>query len=439
MIKKILLTCEDYYPVGGGIQQYIRGLAYYLTSQGVQVDILTQSYPEQQARTETPEATVYYSSLLTGSMGDPFTVMKRYNEIAAFIKDGGYDLVFSNNHNSLAVIKACKRVGVPVMYGCHGVGLMDPFRRRFLMADDEISWGFPGIRTSIRWIFKDRGSWWKKMIAALVFFSPLAISRKNYWLYKRSLTILNSADGRYGNSSLTATLFKNKANTFGFPLAINARHPNIAQYYYPHGNKDFLDTFGLEHKKYILCPGRMSRIKGQEYAVRAIKKINDQDIPLVLAGTADLFETKSNDIGSYGRHLKTLVDDLGLGQRVVFTGLLDFEHMRALYSSALVTMVPSVWLETFGYITLESMACGTPVIVTRNCGSAECVDRSTGIVVERKNAEQLADAFNTYRQHFLTMGERARKKSMQLYDWDVLGPRYLNMFCEVYKKYHENK
>ena len=72
------------------------------------------------------------------SMKEPFKVIERANKIAKFICNLNVDLVYANNHNSLAVITACQQVKIPVVYGCHGVGLLFPLKIRFLRPDDSL-------------------------------------------------------------------------------------------------------------------------------------------------------------------------------------------------------------------------------------------------------------------------------------------------------------
>jgi glycosyltransferase involved in cell wall biosynthesis len=59
--------------------------------------------------------------------------------------------------------------------------------------------------------------------------------------------------------------------------------------------------------------------------------------------------------------LRRLAADLGVLERVVFTGFVDEPGLRALYSAARVCVCPSMY-EGFGFTVLEAMACGTPVV-----------------------------------------------------------------------------
>jgi D-inositol-3-phosphate glycosyltransferase len=90
--------------------------------------------------------------------------------------------------------------------------------------------------------------------------------------------------------------------------------------------------------------------------------------------------------------LLALRDELGLGDRVQFVGAIDQRQLRAYYSAADVTVVPS-WYESFGLVALESMACGTPVVASRVGGLATTVrDGETGHLVAWRDPKLFADA-----------------------------------------------
>lgn len=435
MSKKILITAEGYYPSPGGIQQFILGLSEFLSAQGYEIFVYTKADEDHGlvGMYVRPEARVMRSTFMSGSMEKPFSVLKHVSSFAAFISEHNIDVVFANNHNSLAWIQAAHRAKVPVIYGCHGVGLMDPFKRRFLLPSDEIIWGFPSIKDVFFYLKELYATRVALISRSILFFAPFVSNDriKNYWRYKKAMRILDSADARYANSSLTASLFNNKNNTFGFPLPINASNSKFSHHYFPKINEQILGKFGLTHKEYILCPGRINVIKGQWYALESLKNIKNTSLKLVFAGGRYLEKNKKYSLSAYEKKLHTYITEHHLEDRVIFTGHLDFEDMQSLYSSALVTVIPSIWLETFGYVTLESFACATPAIVTNNCGSALCVTDETGCVVMRKDAEALADQINTYEHDFIGMGLAARKEVLEKYDWKVLGKKFVSLFEEI--------
>ncbi|MBI2868953.1 MAG: glycosyltransferase family 4 protein [Chloroflexi bacterium] len=420
-LSRVLIAAENYYPVGGGIEQYVRGLARELTRRRCHVEILTQSYG-QPGTVDMDEATVHYSDLLTGSLSEPFRVMKRYRDIAAFIRDSRADLVFANNHNSLAMIKAARDAGVPVIYGCHGVGLMCPFRFRFLRPDDSLCYNDSGFINCTRCYFMQklpfpaRCAGWLRNVGRM---------RQ----YTSAQERLAGADARIGNSGLCAGLFRKREMTFGITPGIDGEE------YQPVDSGEFIRRFRI-HGDYLLVPGRLNYIKGQEFAIKALEYL-PPDISLVIAGNASLFSGKVDDLGWYGTRIRKLVEDNGWQSRVVFTGFLDQREMAAAYSGARATVIPSVWLETFGYVTLESLACATPVILTGNCGSAECVDDSCGRVVARKDPRAIAEAVKDIWDSAREMGAAGRDKVVRDFNWRITTDRITAVFDRVLKERRE--
>lgn len=66
-------------------------------------------------------------------------------------------------------------------------------------------------------------------------------------------------------------------------------------------------------------------------------------------------------------------------------------ELAELYAAADIFVNPSSF-ETFGLVTAESMACGTPVVAYRNTGTAELVTEACGVLVENQNVGKLIEA-----------------------------------------------
>ena len=84
-----------------------------------------------------------------------------------------------------------------------------------------------------------------------------------------------------------------------------------------------------------------------------------------------------------------VVDELRLGDRVVFTGRIPEDELVAAYAGAACLVLPSLH-EGFGLPPLEAMACGCPVVVS-TAGSLPEVVGDAGLVVEPE-PRALADA-----------------------------------------------
>lgn len=102
--------------------------------------------------------------------------------------------------------------------------------------------------------------------------------------------------------------------------------------------------------------------------------------PLVVAGAKGwLFDS-----------VFALVEQLGLGDQVLFTGSIPWADAPAFYNLAEVFVFPSLY-EGFGLPPLEAMACGTPVIAA-NVSSIPEVVGDAGLLIDPNDAEGLAEA-----------------------------------------------
>src|SRR5258708_437845 len=86
--------------------------------------------------------------------------------------------------------------------------------------------------------------------------------------------------------------------------------------------------------------------------------------------------------------LRRLAEELGIGERVVFTGYVNDSDLTALYSGAKVYACPSLY-EGFGFTVLEAMACGTPV-VTSSAASLPEVAGDAGLYPHPPNSNNFS-------------------------------------------------
>jgi glycosyltransferase involved in cell wall biosynthesis len=84
--------------------------------------------------------------------------------------------------------------------------------------------------------------------------------------------------------------------------------------------------------------------------------------------------------GPEREHLEALRMGLARPDDVRLLGRLSDDDLVALYQAADCSVVPSRELEGFGLVVLESLACGTPAVVTDAGGLPQAVRRSTGAV-----------------------------------------------------------
>jgi glycosyltransferase involved in cell wall biosynthesis len=192
---------------------------------------------------------------------------------------------------------------------------------------------------------------------------------------------------------------------------------------------------GVDHERYgsngaesprdasfrVAWAGRMIPGKGVDDLLRALALlVKEGDARLVLAGD-----------GPDRASLADLASSLGITDRVEFAGWV--RDMPALWRVADIAVGPShQFVESFGMVALEAMACARPAIVSRNGGLPEVVDEGkTGELFEPGDVRGLAAAIRAYasdetklRKH----GRDAEDRAARLFGIDRTAASYLELF-----------
>jgi glycosyltransferase involved in cell wall biosynthesis len=116
---------------------------------------------------------------------------------------------------------------------------------------------------------------------------------------------------------------------------------------------------------------------------------------------------------------------LGVLNAIDFIDTVSLRDLIRLYQCAAVTVVPST-LEGFSKPTLESMACGTPVIGTAVGAVPELLDETSGIVVKPGDPNAIADALMALlldKERAQNMGRSARRRVEEHFTWDSVARR----------------
>jgi glycosyltransferase involved in cell wall biosynthesis len=173
-----------------------------------------------------------------------------------------------------------------------------------------------------------------------------------------------------------------------------------------------------EQGDYIFYPSRLEPQKRQELLIEAMKFARTP-IKVVLAGnSANL------------KHYHSLIKQHGVGDRVKLLGFVSEPEIIDLYANALgVCYMP--FDEDYGYVTLEGMLSGKPVIVPHDGGgAAEFVEhQQDGFIVDAE-PKAIADCFDTLysdRDKARLMGERGREKLKAInLSWDHVVKSLIN-------------
>ena len=127
---------------------------------------------------------------------------------------------------------------------------------------------------------------------------------------------------------------------------------------------------------------RLARRMGLENFIDAVDRLRKREpsILAVLAGT-----------GPLAAELAELVDRKNLKDHVKLAGFIPDADLPLAYRAADLSVVPSVALEGFGLVVLESLAAGTPAVVTPVGGLPEVVSGlSKDLILEGSSVDHLA-------------------------------------------------
>jgi glycosyltransferase involved in cell wall biosynthesis len=180
-----------------------------------------------------------------------------------------------------------------------------------------------------------------------------------------------------------------------------------------------------EDDKIVFFLGRLVPEKGVWQLVQCFPKVLTKEPNAVLY------------IGGRGPlkvQLEKLCQELGIADRVIFTGFIAKQDRNYVYNRAQVAVFPSLY-EPFGIVALEAMATRTPVIVGNVGGLAEIVEhRVNGLKVTPGNVDELAEAIiellnNAELAHRLQ--ETGYETVKSVYGWDVIAESTREVYREV--------
>jgi glycogen(starch) synthase len=146
---------------------------------------------------------------------------------------------------------------------------------------------------------------------------------------------------------------------------------------------EFRRRFAEDDERIVLYVGRIVEEKGVNVLIGAVPLIARSGVPVKLLVVGD---------GYASDRMKRIAWELGIYDRVFFTGYVDDAELERIYSIADAQAVPSLY-EPFGIVALEGMARGVPIVASDTGGLAEIVDNErTGLKVPPDNSVELSAA-----------------------------------------------
>jgi len=147
--------------------------------------------------------------------------------------------------------------------------------------------------------------------------------------------------------------------------------------------KDFRRKYGIAEDAIVLVSiARLFMLKGHEYIIESAKELSKRFDKAVWLFVGD---------GNLSDHFKNQVRQLGLADKIKFTGLLPPSQIPLAIQSSNILVHCSL-REGLARTLPQAMLCGKPAISFDVDGAREVVNETTGRLIEPKNVEQLTKA-----------------------------------------------
>ncbi|EMI42497.1 Glycosyl transferase, group 1 domain protein [Rhodopirellula sp. SWK7] len=138
--------------------------------------------------------------------------------------------------------------------------------------------------------------------------------------------------------------------------------------------------------------------------------------------------------GPMKQQLQQRVADLGLHDNVQLLGFIPEAELSLAYCAADFSIVPTQELEGFGLVVIESMATGTPALVTPVGSLPEVVDGlSKDLTVDDKSSTAIADGIiqAIAGDRRLPSDQQCKDYVRENFDWTVISPKLLDVYREA--------
>jgi glycosyltransferase involved in cell wall biosynthesis len=155
-----------------------------------------------------------------------------------------------------------------------------------------------------------------------------------------------------------------------------------------HLRAEFRKKFEIDPNRFVAgCVGRIKFVrKGQEFLVRAAAMLRQQNVDM----TVLIVGAPSPGSEDHLPRLRSLVEQVGMSDRVVFTG--EIADARPAYAALDVFVLTSAQPEPFGGVVMEAMSMSKPVIATALGGSLDqVVESETGFLIPPADPDALAE------------------------------------------------
>jgi len=388
---KVLLLCEDFLPIYGGVSQVISNLAYFLQFYNfADVTVACVDYNKEQNKNYTDSDKIYKVVRCKGKY-NKFTTNMQANikgdkKFRSYLENEKFDIIHCHFPTKMYFygLKLGKRHNIPVVITCHGLFYSDAYS---LIHSKLVSKIFTKLMVN-------RLNKANKIFVVTNFCKNFLL---NYGLKQDSLVIYNAIE-----------------NTLGLENKFDIRKE------YNIGNS-FLFT----------SIGRLVKLKNNQINILALNKLvkENENVKCLIVGD-----------GSEYKNLKKLVNKYNLKDYCIFTGAIkNRDKLNAIYSASNLISFPSTG-DSAGLIHIEASKFNKPTIAIENTAVSEKIkDGFNGFVV-KNNYEDFANKIKDIikSNNLEEIGKNAFNTLYRTYeDKNVIKETY-DAYLKVIEEYKKN-
>lgn len=179
------------------------------------------------------------------------------------------------------------------------------------------------------------------------------------------------------------------------------------------------EHIGLNQKnKIVLFVGRLTLQKGPDYFLLAAKKVleHNPDVFFVIVGAGEMEAQIINQTAQ-----------LGIADKVVFTGFLRGHDLERIFRSADLFVLSSI-SEPFGLTALESLCNGTPVLISKQSGAAEALNHC--LKVDFWDTNQMANKILAVLEHNVLQKSLSENgfREVKKFTWDDAAGKCIDIY-----------
>ena len=368
MKKSFCLFCANYLPNLGGVERYVYNLSRHLINHGHEVTVVTSNVFQLPSYEVSEEGIEIYRLPCYNVMKGRYPILKKngeFWELDKKLSEKHFDLVVINARfyiHSLYAASFAKKNNIKCITIEHG--------STHLSVDNKLA----------------------DLVVAQVEHFVTALLKRNCKDYYAVSRVAGEWSGHFGIKS-KGTLY----NAVDIDSVHTAAEKRVC---------DYRKEYNIKvTDKIIVFTGRLLKIKGVYELLEAYRRLNREDVHLFFAGDGP----EMDGLKAIG------------GERVVFLGQIDFEHIIALLSQSDIYCLPSV-SEGMSTSVLEAIAAKTFVITTYNGGARELItDDSFGIITKGNSCDEVSAALyraiadDEYRHLAI---ERAYERLLEGFTWE---------------------